>query len=483
MTLTSEEWELVELDGGGPVIEPITLSHLHTEWRATKIELSSAHQPGPGSAWSKVLRLYLVLRTKGKLQAEGIINVLFSDLAEMMVDPTYSRVHHFLFSVYYDLYRVENIPLIGYAAQFVLPPLIALPEIVSKIDPDSLDPFVEQFSADLVIDSSHRSPFLDFLVRSYTYTANSVGQKCRTLILQILNDPGPRESALRLKGMLIESFIKLFVFIAKISPTVHSNSQLLEIFKFANRVLMFIREPELIEKFTTEISQKVIAMLRNFSDHLQLISFTLFLANVTMPATLSLFIESIVDINGVFRLKFERWRENWALDTLKLISAMLETRSSAIRSAFFFSTAPDSVNSSPVYCFVSDPIPRPGRKVVTELLFDRQTIDRYRIEISELPGRRPQIVSLLDFLLHMFEKLWALPMETAPVLLSTIVKVAALGTRSVYDFCFTQGGKLFSVAGRLMLERDGHSQDVRDLLASFVLTMKQIIEWHPMPRN
>lgn len=195
----------------------------------------------PKSAWAKVLRLYILLRTKDKFHAEGFINGLFSELAGMMVNPAFLRVRHFLFSVYADLYRVEMIPLAGYASQFVLPALSALPEIVSEIDPDRLNPFVEHLYADLFIDASHRSPFLEFLVRSYTYTANAIGQKSRALILQILTDPGPRESAQRMKPMLIESFIKLFVFTGKISPTVHPTSQLLEIFKFANRALMLRR--------------------------------------------------------------------------------------------------------------------------------------------------------------------------------------------------------------------------------------------------
>jgi hypothetical protein len=482
MTLTSEEWELVELDDGVPVVESVTLSHLNIEWRAAKVELASFQDPGPKSAWAKVLRLYLLLRAKNKLQAEGILNIFFSDLAEMMVDPGYSRVRHLLFSIYADLYRVEMIPLAGYASQFVLPPLTALPEILSQIDPETLDPFVEHFSADLFVDASHQSPFLDFLVQSYTYTANAVGQKSRALILQILNDPGPRESAPHLKVMLIDAFINLFILIANISPTVHEDSQLLEIFRFANHALMFIRERELIGKFTMAISQKVILPLLQAPTHFQLISFTIFLANVTMPTTLSLFIESIVDLNGVFRLRFECWKEVWPLDTLRLTSALLDTRSSAIRSAFFWSPVPDAVGCSPVYCFVRDAAPRPRKKAVKPL-FDKEMINRYRIAKPELPRRRPQVVSLFDFLLSMFRKLWTLQIEMMTVLLSTIVKMAALGTRSVYDFCFTQGGPLFSVAFQLMRERNTRGQDVRDIFASFIVTMKQIIELHPVPQN
>jgi hypothetical protein len=294
-----------------------------------------------------------------------------------MVNPAFLRVRHFLFSVYADLYRVEMIPLAGYASQFVLPALSALPEIVSEIDPKTLNPFVEHLYADLFIHASHRSPFLEFLVRSYTYTANAIGQKSRALILQILTDPGPRESAQRMKPMLIESFIKLFVFTGKISPTVHPTSQLLEIFKFANRALILIREPELIGSFTIEISKKVVAPLMQSPAYLQLMTFTLFLATVTLPATLSLFIESIVDSNGVFRANFDCWKENWTQDTLRLIRAMLDTRSSAIRSAFFSSTAPDAVACSPVYCFVRECAPRQGgRKTTPDPLFDIQTIDR-----------------------------------------------------------------------------------------------------------
>jgi hypothetical protein len=61
--------------------------------------------------------------------------------------------------------------------------------------------------------------------------------------------------------------------------------------------------------------------------------------------------------------------------------------------------------------------------------------------------------------------------------------MAAVGTRSIYDFCFTQGGPLFSVVFQLLQERDGQSQEVRDLLRSFVATMRPILEWHLVPGN
>jgi hypothetical protein len=482
--MACDDWDLVEIESGGPVIEAVTPTHLDVEWRAAQFELASAQRPGLKSAWSKFLRLYRLLRKKDQLRAEGVLNRVLSDLEEMMASLKYSSVRHFLFSVYADLYSVEMIPLVGYASQFVLPPLNALPEIVSEIDPDTLDRFVEPLQADLVIDGSHRTLFLDFLVRSYTFTGNGVGQKSRNLILQILEDQNQRESAARLKAMLIESFGRLFEFVAKISPTVLPSSQLFDIFKFANKALMLVRDAELIAILNGEVSQKVIAPLMRAPPYLQLTTFSLFLGNVTLPTTLSLFIESIVDINGVFRLRFECWRENWTLDLLKLISAMLDTRSSAIRSAFFSSPAPNAVGCSPVYCFVREGTLRVQRKrAVPVPSFDRQTIDRYRFENPELPPRRPQIVSLFDFLLGLFARLWTLPIETAAILLSAMEKMAALGTRSVYDFCFTQGGPLFSVAFKLMQERDAQSPESRDLLESFVATMRLILDSHPLPET
>lgn len=113
------------------------------------------------------------------------------------------------------------------------------------------------------------------------------------------------------------------------------------------------------------------------------------------------------------------------------------------------------------------------KRPLTILSIDDFTV--YQTINNELPDSSDHAVPVLYLVLSLFASFWSLPVKTIEILIELIEKIASCGNRSTNAFCFTPGKGIYEQTRFLLTENENADKERKNLLANFILTMKEIL--------
>lgn len=188
--------------------------------------------------------------------------------------------------------------------------------------------------------------------------------------------------------------------------------------------------------------------------------------------TTSLFIQYLIKNDSVFSQNVHSWIKKWTQKTLFLIGTMIDLRSSALLNAFFFFDVEKSCHSNFEFpSYSTEFIQKVGGKSLT--IFSIDDFSVYQTINTELPDSKDRAVPVPQLILSLFSMFWDLPSQTCEILIEVIEKIASCGNECTKAFCFTQGKGIYEQTQILLSEAANADKERKNLLANFILTMKE----------
>ncbi|OHS97890.1 hypothetical protein TRFO_35826 [Tritrichomonas foetus] len=460
-----------------PIIEGVSLSRLQKEWDAVKIDLQSPIYGYPLSnpIWCNLLTIYQKLLSQNKKEADEFQFHCLSEIRFMLKDQKYKKGQGSIFSFFIDFVSTLNCTFLDIDGEIIESILKSLNSAYKLLNPQLLLIFLDPYCADEIQDVHGDFPFLQFLIKAYPNN-DEISLIARKVILIILKKK--RYSAENLIPLLFDSFVDLFCFFSKISPTIYEKSAPFELFKFINTSLCYVNQGtpksfESIDNYCYNVSHELLDNLKNEPATIQFRTFLLFLTQLHHNPTISVFIHYMLKENGIFGKNIENWVKTWTLDSLKMISAMIDLRSTALQTAFFYS---ENLNRNASIFGFPDP---PSEFILKQERKNFSTIEDFSIyqqQNNELPMPLDHVKSLFEIILTLFSMFWTLPLETDELLMKIIKCIAGSKTDGGMTFCYTPGTGIYAQTQVLLEEMMNYNSDKerRALLGNFVLSMHRI---------
>lgn len=471
--------EMGENEGDAPIIDGVSLNRLRIEWKAIKAELKDPHGPISSDLWSVLITLIKRLEFTNEVDVTIFLNESLIDIAETLGQTEYRTVKQWVLHLFTDLLLVRQRPLVCYETNSCARILRQLSSFFVDIDVKILDNFLEPFQADDIFDDGHQDyPFLTFLVQSVCGSQQEIAEKAKSMILEIMSRR--RFSMNHLIPILLKVIPEYMEFCSRISPTIFEGCLAIQLLTYFNETLSFINNKTIIDQFVQNFSENVMKPLAQASSQTQFKTFSVFVQVIDHYPTLSAIIETIVDKNGPFGKNILSWLRSWPTEGIQLLKNLLNRRCAAVVSAYFFDEHLDT--GKKMYGFPEIPTSRSKTGKKSLKLGSECSIEvfqKFRIYNPELPGNTSHVVSVFPFLLDLVSSFWSLPEETSRVLFDVCERIAGIGNRNCYSFCFTPGSSLYFEVARLLTTFDQGPEPLRNLLMSFIWTMSKILEFNP----
>lgn len=472
----SDDFVFVDFDENQMVVvDDISIKRLKTEWKAVKVALKEPIMPLSPSLWKVFIS---VLKQMNESDTKKFLADCMKDIVEMMNSDNLKLVRHFLFHLFIDIVMLNPRPFSMLPNEWIIPILSHLPFFISSADTELLDGFLEPFAADEICDSTTGTrPFLQFLVKALFSSDVSVSKLAKFFITEIISSKRP--SSRYLLPLLLEVFIEYLLFCSDVSPTFFDGCVLSDLLRYCNNVLTFVTDRALLDVFHSRIRCEVCKTIAAAKPYVQFKTYQLFVMEMHHYSTMSIIIQDLVSPNGAFARNIQSWIHLWTRDTLKMLRSMLDLRCAAVNSAFFYDSDMDT--HCKTYGF---PMIPPGRNSANrkyfELALDAEVFMSYRNVNQELPETVPHVISVFPLIADLFTKLWTLPVDTVDVLFDLIERIAGVGSKTCYSFCFTPGKGLCFETSKLLIDESHRDEKTYDLFMTFVITMNRILKaWKP----
>lgn len=474
----SSDFVFVEIvpNSDHPIADGITLNRLNKEWNAVKIDIKEPENQIKDSSiavWDKLLSIYNELEQIDKDSATNFSQNCVNDVKQMLQDNQYHQSKELIYSFIISFMKIKNCTFLDIDKNCSISIINSLLDSYKDIQPDFIDDFLNVLKANEIEDEQGKLPFYIFLIKSYTRNDN-IGEKVRSILIQIISEQ--KHNLKYLLNVLLDDIVELFCLFSDLSPTIFDNSHPLTLCRFIDTVFSLIENGyhnELIDKYTLNLQKKLIENLDEFPPLIQFETITFFLKSIHHIKTTSIFIQYITKNDSVFTRNIHSWLKKWTMKTLFLFSTMIDLRSSALFKAFFYI---DDENSTQLFSFPdysSDLIQKVERRPLTILSIDDFSV--YQTINTELPTASDHVVSILQLISSLFSQFWILPFQTVESLLEVIEKVASIGNESAKAFCFTPGKGIYEQTQILLKEANDEDKERKNLLANFIITMKEIL--------
>lgn len=469
----------IEPDSDQPIVDGISFSRLSKEWNAVKIDFKDPDNQIHDSSinfWDKLLTIYHELEQIDKTSALSFSQNCITDIHNMLLDSQYKRSKGLLFSFFISFMKIKKCTFLDIDKDCAISILNSLFLCYKDIQPIFLNDFLDVFKADEIEDKDGNYPFLLFLIKSYP-NDDLIAENSRTIIKQIIIQNKPILNYFL--GVLLNSFVDLFCFFSDISPTILDDSHPSKLCKYIDTIFCQIEndienQSELLDNYSSKLTEKLLENLKKSPSLIQFETIRFFFTSIHHTKTISTLIQYIIRSDSVFSQNIESWFTKWTVKTLNLFSTMLDIRSSALQTAFFY--LDDLDHNASIFDFPDYPtnfITKPERKLHTMLSVDDLAI--YQTINNQLPNPLNHVISVFQLISSVFSMFWDLPLQTNELLITVIEKIAGCGNEYTNAYCFTPGKGIYAQTQILIFEAKEPDKELKNLMANFILTMKGIL--------
>ena len=485
--MTSDFIFIEEVEGGDPIVDGITPTRLESEWKGVVIELKSPQIQITSKLWENLIEIYKSLQLQNPNKCIEMLQTFLQELSKMLYHVQYINQYGNITSLYYDLLKLYSMPLINLNKDYLLPFFKKLPELSILCPEDTihfLDLSLEPYCCDDIIDDNDNSlPFIDFLIDGFT-SFSPISEKIRALIEKMIND-GQRDSFSYFLPKFVEKCIDVIQQIMSISPTIFIDNTIKNLLTWMTNIIYQTKSKGAITDFNSLFAEKVMKLFDTESDNIIFYSCFALFTSLNSYQCMYIFISKILEENSFFISKVHNeWVFTYPQELLELINVMISLRCSAIMNAFFF--VPNMDKTYHLYGFPSIPVQYAPGNDKSINYDDMPSPESYRLFSNfnqELPTLSPHRVSLLDYIVNMFESFWKLSVKDEELLTEIIEKLVGSSTPHAYYFCFTQGKFIYAQVAKNLPNLDKCEPEKREVFCRFVRMMNILIAKYPQPNN
>ena len=472
-----------ENENGELMIDAITPSRLRLEWEGVLCELKQPQVPISPKLWGNLIDTYKSLLVQEPETCQEMLQNFFSELSELIINPEFSSEYGNMMSLFYDLLKLYNQPLLGLDKKYILPFFRKLQEVSLFCKEEtcnflelSLEPYC---SDDIIDDSDESAPFVDFIIEGFP-SFSPVSEKIRNVIESYING-GERDSYSYFIPRFIEKCVSVIEQISEISPTIPyvKDSSLISLLTWITNTVYQTHDAEGIRAFNTEFTNRVLNKLNSQPDEIAFYTCSALLAGISSYQCLEIFINKILDKSEFFCKKVQNWILFYPNELLQITRTLVSMRCSAVLNAFFFVQNIDK--SYQLYSFPSIPI-QFASEISNESLANPESYHIFSEFNQELPRLSPHIISLFSFIESMYDSFWQLTEDKMELLTDTIERLAGCCTPQAYYFCFTQGKYIFAQTAKHITELERADKKKRKIFCRFIKMMNSILSTYPQPK-
>lgn len=410
--------------------------------------------------FSKKLKSSIIRRE----ETEIFIDKFFDDILEMLKEKSLSIYQNKILYIFSDFLSSLGKPLEFYPKEKTIEVLNLLYMVNPNGDCCFLDLLLEPLCADdIVSNKTHRRPFIDFLINTYADDTffSKASQKIILLMLK-----HHRNSTNYLILSLNSSFLDLFNFFSSISPTLYDNNSAVKLLEFSINVLT-IRTFQM--NYMYVINDNFCSLLQMLfkmtPSYMNLKTVSILFSKLKQKSILSTLVNLVIDPNSYFAQNISAWLMNHTSDTLKLLISMLNIRSGAVKSAYFYLD-----DSEPILLTYFPKLEKKADSFVYNPYSLLKTND------IELPEFSNHVISVLPLILDLFSKFWSSSIETDELLLNFIKRFASIKNDDSMTFCFIAGKNISKLTDDLLEQMDSTEQEKSVLIQKFVNSMNCILK-------
>lgn len=476
----SSDFIVVGIDSeNNPILDDTSPERLESEWNAIKMDLRDPKFAIESNFYTNFLHIIEEVAKRDEESIKTFLQKFASDINSLLQDKSCNLRKSLIFAFFVDIMEQLHYSFFDISDKSIVLSILNLLFLsYNDITPHIFITFVEVLKADEIIDENNFPPFYIFLIKSYP-NDDKIGEISRDFLLNILKKNPPTINLLI--PSLFQSFIYLFCFFSDIAPTIFDTSHPINLCKFINQIFNICEElnfefyQNFLNTYCINLSQTLFPNIETLSSITQFKAMYFFLSQIHHIPTLSVIINYIIQKDSVFSRNIDSWLENWTSETLKLLSAMLDLRSYAIQTAFFYLENIDqnaSLFSFPEK-FPPKSLPKWEKKSNSYI---KSTYAKYKIVNEKLPMPSDHVISLFTLISDLFQSYWELSIETDELLIAVIEKIAACGNEYSNAFCFIHGKGIYSLTQMIVMKMTNADKDHKVLLSSFIGTMHGIFQ-------